>query len=63
MSAYEYFVQAGMMLCGSCVWAYVIGSCCGILATLNPALLEYRQQLDELKMSSCASTRCRRTSA
>lgn len=38
------------MLCGSCVWAYVIGSCCGILATLNPALLEYRQQLDELNV-------------
>jgi hypothetical protein len=39
-----------MMLCGSCVWAYVIGSGCGILATLNPALLEYRQQLDELNV-------------
>lgn len=50
VAAHEYFVQAGMMLCGSCVWAYVIGSCCGILATLNPALLEYRQQLDELNV-------------
>ena len=46
----EYFVQAAMMLCGSCVWAYVIGSGCGILATLNPALLEYRQQMDELNV-------------
>ena len=46
----EYYVQAVMMLCGSCVWAYVIGSCCGILATLNPALIEYRQTIDELNV-------------
>jgi hypothetical protein len=45
----EYFVQALMMLCGSCVWAYVIGSCCGILATLNPAVIEYRQTMDEAR--------------
>ena len=45
---YEYYVQALMMLVGSSVWAYVIGSTCGILATLNPALIEYRQTMDEL---------------
>ena len=49
-SAAEYYVQGLMMLCGSCVWAYVIGSCCGILATLNPALIEYRQTMDELNV-------------
>ena len=49
-SASEYYIQATMMLCGSSVWAYVIGSCCGILATLNPALIEFRQTMDELNV-------------
>lgn len=49
-NAQEYYLQSLMMLCGSCVWAYVIGSCCGILATLNPALIEYRQTMDELNV-------------
>ncbi len=32
----EYYTQALMMLLGSSVWAYVISSGCGIIATLNP---------------------------
>ena len=47
---HEYYVQALMMMLGSCVWAFVIGSCCSILATLNPALIEYRQTMDELNV-------------
>ena len=37
-----------MLLIGSSVWAYVIGSACGIVATLDPARIEYRQTMDEL---------------
>ena len=33
----EFYVQVGMMVLGSSVWAYVIGSACGIVATLDPA--------------------------
>ena len=32
----EYSVLTAMLLFGSMVWAWVIGSLCGILATLNP---------------------------
>ena len=37
-----------MMVLGSSIWAYIIGSACGIIATLNPHLIEYRQTMDEL---------------
>ena len=37
-----------MLLTGSSLWAYIIGSACGIIATLDPALIQYRQTLDEL---------------
>ena len=41
-------VQSLMLLTGSSMWAYIIGSACGIIATLDPALIQYRQTLDEL---------------
>ena len=44
----EFYVQAVMLLTGSSVWAYVIGSACGIIATLDPSRIEFRQTLDEL---------------
>ena len=44
----EFYAQAFMMFLGSSVWAYVIGSVCGILATLNPAEIEFRQTMDEV---------------
>lgn len=44
----EFYVQAGMLLIGSSLWAYVIGSACGIVATLDPSRIEFRQTLDEL---------------
>jgi len=44
----EFSAQCIMLLLGSSVWAYVIGSACGIIATLDPASIEYRQTIDEL---------------
>ena len=37
----EFWAQSAMLVTGSCVWAYVIASCCGIIATLDPAQVEY----------------------
>jgi hypothetical protein len=37
-----------MLLVGGGVWAYVIGSICGIISTLNPAKVEFRQTMDQL---------------
>ena len=37
-----------MMLFGSMVWAWVIGSLCGILATLNPHATAFQNLMDEL---------------
>jgi len=44
----EFAIQATMLLIGCSVWAYVIGSACGIIATLDPAKAEFRQTLDQL---------------
>ena len=41
----EYYIQSLMMLVGSSVWAYVISSACGILATLNPNQASAAQRL------------------
>ena len=37
-----------MMVLGSIVWAWVIGSLCGLLATLNPHQTSYRNMMDAL---------------
>lgn len=44
----EYYAQCLMMLVGSSIWAFVIGSGCGIIATLNPERIEYRQTMDQV---------------
>ena len=44
----EFYVQALMLLVGSGVWAYIIGAICGIISTMNPVLVEFRQTMDEL---------------
>jgi hypothetical protein len=44
----EFYCSSIMLIFGSSVWAYVIGSCCGIIATIDPALLEHRTMMDEL---------------
>ena len=46
----EFYVQSLMLLMGSSMFAYIIGSVCGIIATLDPALIEFRQQMDELNL-------------
>lgn len=44
----EYLSVIVMMVFGSFVWAWVIGSLCGILATLNPQGAAFRNTMDEL---------------
>ena len=44
----EYIVITMMMIIGSMVWAWVIGSLCGILATLNPHGTAFQNLMDEL---------------
>ena len=44
----EYMLLTVMMFCGSVAWAWVIGSLCGILATLNPHTTAFRNTMDEL---------------
>ena len=36
------------MLIGSAIWAYIISAGCGVIATLNPQSVEFRQTMDEL---------------
>ena len=45
---FEFYVQCAMMLFGSSVWAYIIGAGCGIISTLDPQGVEFRQTMDEL---------------
>ena len=42
----EYVVYTVMMLFGASVWAWVIGSLCGILATLNPHETAFQNLMD-----------------
>lgn len=44
----EFYVQGAMLFVGSSMWAYIIGSACGIIATLDPARIEFRQTMDEI---------------
>lgn len=48
----EFYVQCLMMLIGSCTWAYIISAGCGIIATLNPQGVEFRQTMDQLNYFS-----------
>ena len=44
----EYICQSLMMLFGSALWSYIIAAGCGIISTLDPQGVEYRQTMDEL---------------
>jgi potassium voltage-gated channel Eag-related subfamily H protein 7 len=44
----EFVAMTCMMILGSFVWAWVIGSLCGILATLDPQATAFRNTMDEL---------------
>ena len=45
----EYCLYTAMMIFGSFVWAWVIGSLCGIIATLNPHKTAFQNTMDELE--------------
>ena len=47
-SYYEFGVLAFMALFGSALWVWVLSSMCGMVATLDPSHIEYRQTLDDL---------------
>ena len=36
------------LLSGGILWAYIIGSACGIISTLDVAMIEHRQRMDQL---------------
>ena len=61
----ELYTQCAMMFLGSALWAYIIGCGCGIVATLNPTLVEQRRRLDELNYfcERAAPCGCRRSVA
>jgi len=44
-----------LMLVGGCVWGYVIGSFCGVIANLAPATAEFRQNMDDLNVYMAAN--------
>ena len=48
----EFYVQSFMTLVGSCIWAYIISAGCGIISTLDPQGVEFRQTMDELNYFS-----------
>ena len=39
----EFFVQSVMMVVGSALWSYIIAAGCGLISTLDPQGVEYRQ--------------------
>merc|ERR1740121_3261111 len=39
-----------MAALGSCVWAYVIGSVCGIITSMDPHTLEFQRSMDDLNI-------------
>jgi hypothetical protein len=45
---WEFYLETLMLLIGSALWAYIIGSACGIISTLSPVGVEYRQTMDQL---------------
>jgi hypothetical protein len=51
-SVVEYYFSTLIAIVGSGVWAYVISSGCGILATLDPHGVHFRHMMDELNVFS-----------
>ena len=48
----EFYIQCFMTLLGSCIWAYIISAGCGVISTLDPQGVEFRQTMDELNYFS-----------
>ena len=55
----EYITITFMMLIGSMVWAWVIGSLCGILATLNPHATQFQARASPRAVPCNLPTRAR----
>ena len=44
----EYIFVTFMLLAGSTIWALIVGTICGIVATGDPHATEFKQKMDEL---------------
>ena len=44
----EFKVAIVLVLIASCLWAYIIGSACGIISNLDVATINHHQTLDQL---------------
>eukprot|EP00427_Karlodinium_veneficum_P011343 CAMPEP_0169075820 /NCGR_PEP_ID=MMETSP1015-20121227/8021_1 /TAXON_ID=342587 /ORGANISM="Karlodinium micrum, Strain CCMP2283" /LENGTH=626 /DNA_ID=CAMNT_0009135247 /DNA_START=146 /DNA_END=2023 /DNA_ORIENTATION=- len=44
----EYVVCIGVMAAGSAIWAYVIGGICGVLSSMDPHTMHFKQNMDDL---------------
>eukprot|EP00908_Phaeocystis_cordata_P002695 Transcript_12939.p1 GENE.Transcript_12939~~Transcript_12939.p1 ORF type:complete len:635 (-),score=268.02 Transcript_12939:83-1987(-) len=44
----EQIVATLLMLVGSMMWAYIIGTFCGMIATMNPSAANFRNTIDDL---------------
>jgi len=47
-NAAEQVICTVLMLIGGCLWGYVIGTFCGALANLSPAVAEFRTNMNDL---------------
>lgn len=48
-NAAEQVVASLLMLFASAVWAHVLGTFCGVIATFNPELNNFREMMDDLE--------------
>ena len=44
----EYIFVTFSLLAGSTIWALIVGTICGIVATGDPHTTEFKQKMDEL---------------
>jgi len=44
----EYRVASALMTVMACMWAYTIGTLCGLVSTMEPHLVHHKQTLDDL---------------
>jgi hypothetical protein len=52
---YERIISIVAMVFGGAVYAYVIGSICGVISKMDPATAEFRTTLDELNLYMAVS--------
>ncbi|CEM39207.1 unnamed protein product [Vitrella brassicaformis CCMP3155] len=44
----EYLISTALMVIGACIWAFIIGTACGILSQLDVYATSFNQTMDEL---------------